>query len=96
MSDDDYRFGQNIVYICIFVLFIALALTKGCSSDSTARRVLDDAGYTKIETHGYAFSCGKGDNQCTSFSATGPTGRHVTGAVGCGWMLKGCTIRIDY
>jgi len=60
---------------------------------------LEDAGYTHVKTHGYIYgACGHADDgeavSCTEFTAIGPSGRSVHGAVGCGVFLKGCTIRL--
>lgn len=79
------------------IFFLILALGS-CTDPERAHHTLDVAGYTSIQTGGYAStSCGDGDATCTSFTAIGPTGRPVSGAVGCGrsGCGKGCTIRID-
>ncbi len=75
---------------------IILALFAGCSDSERTIEVLQDEGFTDIQTTGVKpFSCGKDDTYCTGFEAAGPTGRHVHGAVGCGlgWG-KGCTVRV--
>jgi hypothetical protein len=75
-------------------LFLLLALT-GCTHESTARRVLEDNGYTDIKITGYRFMmCGKDDSFSTGFEATSPAKKRVTGAVCEGWT-KGATIRFD-
>lgn len=78
-----------------YILAAALAVMLSCTDEGASRRALEAAGYTDIEFHGYsAFRCGKGDDSCTEFSATGPTGRRVRGVVGCGiGCSKGCTVR---
>jgi hypothetical protein len=93
MKDDS--FWQIIVGIAILVVVGAMALGKGCSNGPEAESVLRSEGYTDIETGGFAWSCGNDDNHCTSFTATSPSGAHVRGAVGCGWYLKACTIRVE-
>jgi hypothetical protein len=69
-----------------------------CSDSDRATKTLLDAGYTHIKTTGHAWNaCGK-DSVCTGFTAIGPSGRRVEGAVGCGYnngCSKGCTIRLD-
>jgi len=79
------------------LLFISLTLVFSCTNESGARLALEGAGYDNIELHGHAWNaCSKDDDTCTEFSATGPTGRAVEGAVGCGYSIgcsKGCTIR---
>ena len=77
------------------IILIAALCLPACSSESDAVKALRGAGYTDISTDGYAFfSCGKDDAFATKFTATGPTGQKVTGAVCSGW-LKGSTIRTD-
>lgn len=79
----------------IIAMMIVAAAITGCSSSSDAEKALIGAGYTQIETHGYAmFSCSKDDSFKTKFTAVGPTGVKVQGAV-CGGWLKGSTIRTD-
>lgn len=77
------------------VLILLAAALSGCSSADDATKALAGAGYTEIQTHGYAyFGCGKGDSYHTKFTAKGPTGVPVTGVV-CGGVMKGSTIRTD-
>lgn len=64
----------------------------------TEWKVLLDQGFTDIEITGYAWSgCSDSDSTCTGFTATGPTGRWVSGQVGCGYTAcgKSCTVRFD-
>lgn len=79
------------------VAAVAVVAALSCTSPDRARSTLEASGFTLIKLTGYdAFSCGKGDATCTGFEATGPTGRRVHGAVGCGFGFgKGCTVRID-
>lgn len=75
-----------------FVLPVAVL---GCTQPQLANRVLEDAGYTHIQTGGYAFAaCAESDTYATRFTAIGPTGRQVSGAV-CAGVFKGATIRLD-
>lgn len=79
---------------------VGLAL-GGCTDPDRSSRVLDQAGYTKIQIEGYAyFGCSEDDNVRTEFSATGPSGKPAHGVVCCQWSLvegaaKNCTIRLD-
>lgn len=74
------------------MIFAVLTMTA-CTDEDESRQALNEAGYSDVVVGGYAlFQCGKGDNFATKFSAKGPTGVPVRGAVCCGWM-KGCTIR---
>jgi hypothetical protein len=71
-------------------------LLLSCTNEGRAREVLLSQGFTNIELTGWAaWACSKSDDTCTGFIATGPTGRTVRGAVGCGYggCSKGCTLR---
>jgi len=78
------------------LLLVCLALAAGACTDANgARKALSDSGYTDIKIAGYAaFSCSEDDFFATKFTAKGPTGRTVSGAV-CSAPLKGKTIRLD-
>ena len=80
------------------ILAIALIgiMCAGCSDADTARRALDNMGFTEIETFGYSFwaGCSKDDTFVTKFRAKNVNGKMVTGVVCNGW-LKGATVRFD-
>lgn len=81
----------------IALLFVALIAMGSCTDEDGTREALEAEGFSKIELTGYSmWSCGKDDGTCTGFVATGPTGKRVSGAVGCGfWSCsKNCTVRI--
>lgn len=73
--------------------------TSGCSGDPDhAKRLVEDAGYTKVEVGGArGYRCGRDDNRSNTFSAIGPNGRYVEGVVCCSFMgcAKGCTLRFE-
>lgn len=76
------------------ITLLLLTLVAGCTDEPRSRRVLEEAGYSSIQITGYAFGeCSDSDDYHTEFSAKGPTGKSVTGAVCCG-IVKSCTIRI--
>lgn len=79
-------------------LLLALLFLFACSDADRTVEVLEDQGYTNITTNGHAWlGCAGDDHFCTAFEATGPSGRRVTGVVGCGWgwgFGKSCTLRI--
>lgn len=79
-----------------YLTISALLTLAACTDGPNAARVLEDAGYKDVRIGGYAaFSCdGKSDTFATSFTATAPSGRNVSGAV-CKGVLKGSTIRLD-
>ena len=78
----------------IAALAVAAFAVAGCTDERGAILALDAAGYTSIQIGGYAWwDCDQKDQFRTRFTATGPTGKRVTGAVCSGW-LKGYTIRI--
>jgi hypothetical protein len=81
--------------IAVFVVLIAAAIFLGACSDApSARRALQQQGYTNITTTGYAlFGCGKDDSYSTGFEATTPAGYRVSGVVCSSWS-KGSTIRV--
>lgn len=59
------------------------------------RRQLEDAGYSNIIVMGTtAYGCDNSETFRMKFSATGATGRAVTGVI-CSGVLKASTIRLD-
>lgn len=77
-------------------LLIVAALLGGCTQPEHATRVLQSAGYSDIQTHGYDFfACGQDDTYADKFTAKGPTGKPVSGVVCAGLFFKGATIRLD-
>lgn len=76
---------------------LLLLILVACSDQDRTREVLLDQGFTNISVGGHSFfGCSDDDAYCTSFEATGPTGRQVSGAVGCGHFGgKGCTVRVS-
>ena len=78
----------------LLILLTALTLSS-CADAQGAQRVLEGAGYTKIEITGYQFfGCGN-EEVHTGFKAEGPTGHPVTGVVCAGLIGKNSTIRLD-
>lgn len=77
------------------ILLIATMLLVACSvDDGTARRVLEDEGYTDIVLLGWTpLACSSSERRSGGFRAT-RDGRHVEGVVCCGGYLFGdCTVR---
>lgn len=78
------------------VLFLLALMLVGCTRPEYARHVLEDQGYKDVHITGYAwFACSEDDTFHTAFTATGPTGRTVSGAVCSSLLIKNATIRFD-
>lgn len=76
------------------MLIGVLLVLVGCSNVEDANRALTGAGFTNIQTDGYAwFACSEDDFYHTKFIATNPQGQTVTGVVCSGFFLKNATIR---
>lgn len=75
---------------------VALMMTlSACTNADGSKRVLEQAGYTDVQTGGYDWlNCSEDDMFHTKFTAKGPTGKTVSGVV-CNGVFKGNTIRID-
>jgi len=81
--------------VLALVVLIGAVLPHGCTDEDAARKALRGAGYTNIQITGWRpMMAGEGDTFSTGFSAVGPTGQPVTGAVTSG-VFKGSTIRTD-
>lgn len=88
------KIGRALIFAVGAIALLAI-LATGCTSASKATEALQAEGYSDIRIDGWsAWGCAKDDGTCTKFEARGPTGREVTGAVGCGFLFKGCTVRI--
>ena len=82
--------------IKILLVLIASLLLSGCSlsEPDKTKRLLEQEGYTNIETIGYAwFSCGQDDFFATGFIAE-KNGHHIEGTVCSGLIFKNSTIRL--
>lgn len=75
-------------------LALIAVLFGACTSEGSTAQTLKASGFTEIQLTGYSWSCGRDDTTCTGFVAKGPTGQKVEGAVGCGLLFKGCTVRL--
>jgi hypothetical protein len=92
----DHKNSTTLGVIIFFgVLAFGATLFGACNVPSDkATRVLHGAGYSDVRLLGHAwFACSDDDALSTGFSAEGPSGERVEGAVCCGLMLKDCTIR---
>lgn len=85
---------KNNRILAAFGLAAAAASLSACSDAPTAKRTLEKAGYTDIQTTGHKFfTCGEDDTFSTGFRAKNPRGDTVEGAVCSGLLFKGATIR---
>jgi hypothetical protein len=88
---------MKIVLAIILASMVSIVLT-GCSDAPKTISVLSSQGYTDIDVLGFtwrsAVACSEDDQFRTSFTATSPAGKLVSGTVCSGW-LKGATIRFD-
>lgn len=88
------REAMNIQML-IWSILAAFCLSA-CTKPDHAARVLESAGYTDIQMHGYVvFGCSEDDQYHDKFTAKGPTGKPVSGVVCAGLVFKGATIRLD-
>lgn len=76
------------------LLIIIAVYGYGCTYEKAAITALQKAGYTNVQTYGYAILGCSADDEAfnTKFTATNPLGQRVSGVVCCG-ILKSCTIR---
>ena len=81
----------------VFTIALSVGFLLGCTvPEDHAVHVLKAAGYTEVKLTGYAwFDCSDDDKLQSSFTAKGPTGVQVQGAVCCGLVAKNCSIRLD-
>lgn len=78
----------------LIILALAIVAFTACTDAKTARNALDSAGFTDIETGGYApLACSEDDFSHTKFTATNPQGKRVSGVVCAGLVFKNATIR---
>ena len=77
-----------------FILAAIILSLTGCTCPDAARRVLSDMGFTNIHLTGYeVFGCSKDDGFHDGFTATGPTGKQVSGVVCSNWFSS--HVRLD-
>lgn len=83
---------KTLCSLLFFVVLIGIQIGNWTRADK-ATDTLEAEGYTEIVPGDHSwFVCGQGDVSATSFAATNPLGKRVTGTVCCG-LFKGCTVR---
>jgi len=76
------------------LILICAVLVSGCTEPEHAKKILEEQGYTQVETGGYGwFACSDDDWFHTKFTALGMTGKPITGVVCSGLLFKNSTIR---
>ena len=94
MSDEPRILSKGLAVI-ILVVLIYLFIPWACQSPDSAKRVLEENGYTHIEITGYRwFACDEKDTFSTGFRATNAAGKPISGVV-CSGLFKKSTIRFD-
>lgn len=82
--------------IAFAALLSITLLVSACTDAPTTKKVLEQNGYTQVETKGYSFfDCSKDDFYKTKFTALSPNGTPVSGTVCRGFFFKSSTIRYD-
>lgn len=91
------KFARFAILAAFGMILTACSDESGFVTDAgTARSVLLDAGYTRIQIGGFSWFSGCGFYWFqTEFSAVGPTGRYVNGTVCSSIIGKGAQILID-
>lgn len=80
----------------ILIVLAAVIMISGCTDADNAHRILENNGYSNIQITGYnLFGCSEDDFQHTGFTATGPTGKTVSGTVCSGILFKNSTVRFQ-
>ena len=83
------------IMVIVIIFILSIFILSRCYDESGATKTLNNSGFTNVTIHGRSwFKCSKNGMFSTKFSATGPTGAKVTGAV-CGGWLAGNVIRLD-
>ena len=73
----------------LHILLMAVIGPVACTDNASTRNLLQEQGYTNVQTTGYAlWGCGRSDQYHTAFTATSPTGTGVSGIV-CGGPWRG-------
>lgn len=87
---------MKVFVMGLIAAVLSIGILTGCTDEKNAYRVLSANGFTDIQMTGYAWlSCSDKDTFSTGFTAKGPTGIPVKGAVCSGMFFKNSTIRFE-
>lgn len=87
---------MKVFVMGLIAAILSIAILAGCTDEKNAYRVLTANGFTDIQMTGYAWlACSDKDTFSTGFTAKGPTGIPVKGAVCSGMLFKNSTIRFE-
>lgn len=87
---------MKVFVMGLIAAILSIGILSGCTDEKNAYRVLSANGFTDIKMTGYSWlSCSKNDTFSTGFTAKGPTGIPVKGAVCSGILFKNSTIRFE-
>lgn len=87
---------MKVIVMGLIAAVLSISILTGCTDEAGAERILKANGFTEIQFTGYAWlSCSDKDTFSTGFTAKGPTGIPVKGAVCSGMFFKNSTIRFE-
>ena len=87
---------MKLIVMGLIAAVLSVVILSGCTDEKNAQRVLTANGFTDIQMTGYAWlACSEKDTFATGFTAKGPTGIPVKGAVCSGALFKNSTIRFE-
>ena len=82
----------------LLMIILVSSLLTSCTQPDRATRILQEQGFTEIQTHPYGvmtlFACSEDDTFRTPFTAKGANGNIVNGTV-CSGLFKGATVRFN-
>lgn len=94
--EDESSFTRLVIWLVLIGVCGGIWMVKNCGTgdDERLRATAEMSGFTDVQIGSYSFGCGRDDGICKSFTAKGPRGP-VKGSIGCGYVMKGCTVRLE-
>lgn len=87
---------MKVFVMGLIAAVLSIGILSGCTDEAAAERILKANGFTEIQFTGYDWlACSSKDTFSTGFTAKGPTGIPVKGAVCSGMLFKNSTIRFE-